>query len=88
MAASKCIGPTEGLRPLVFSNLIGLLYSAGLRIGEALKLTIGDVDLKTLDEDIADRDKEDTDQRRYAHSKNDCGAHDAARGGTRTTREH
>jgi integrase/recombinase XerD len=46
MAASQCIGPTEGLRPLVFSNLIGLLYSTGLRIGEALKLTIGDVDLK------------------------------------------
>jgi integrase/recombinase XerD len=46
MAASKCIGPTEGLRPLVVSNLIGLLYSTGLRIGEALKLTIGDVDLK------------------------------------------
>ena len=46
MAASKCIGPMEGLRPLVFSNLIGLLYSTGLRIGEALKLTIGDVDLK------------------------------------------
>jgi len=42
MAASKCIGPTEGLRPLVFSNLIGLLYSTGLRIGEALKLTIGE----------------------------------------------
>ena len=46
MAASKWIGPTEGLRPLVFSNLVGLLYSTGLRIGEALKLTIGDVDLK------------------------------------------
>ena len=46
MAASKRIGPTEGLRPLVFSTLIGLLYSTGLRIGEALKLTIGDVDLK------------------------------------------
>jgi integrase len=46
MAASKWIGPKEGLRPLVFSNLVGLLYSTGLRIGEALKLTIGDVDLK------------------------------------------
>lgn len=46
MAASKRIGPRVSLRPLVFSTLIGLLYSTGLRIGEALKLTIGDVDLK------------------------------------------
>jgi integrase/recombinase XerD len=38
MAACKRIGPTEGLRPMAFSNLIGLLYSTGLRIGEALKL--------------------------------------------------
>ena len=46
MAAGKRIGPAEGLRPLVFSNLVGLLYATGLRIGEALKLTLGDVDLK------------------------------------------
>jgi len=46
MAASRRIGPKKGLRPLVFSTLVGLLYSTGLRIGEALKLTIGDVDLK------------------------------------------
>jgi integrase/recombinase XerD len=46
MAAARRIGPTKSLRPLVFSTLFGLLYSTGLRIGEALKLTIGDVDLK------------------------------------------
>jgi integrase/recombinase XerD len=46
MAASRRIGPTKSLRPLVFSTLVGVLYSTGLRIGEALKLTIGDVDLK------------------------------------------
>src|SRR5271166_2931666 len=46
MAASSRIGSTKSLRPLVFSTLVGLLYSTGLRIGEALKLTIGDVDLK------------------------------------------
>jgi integrase/recombinase XerD len=46
MAASKRVGPRENLRGLVFATLFGLLYSTGLRIGEALKLTIGDVDLK------------------------------------------
>ena len=46
MAASRRIGPKKALRPLVFSTLVGLLYSTGLRIGEALKLTIGDVELK------------------------------------------
>jgi integrase/recombinase XerD len=46
MAASKGIGPTAGLRPLLFATLIGLLYSTGLRIGEALKLAIGDLDFK------------------------------------------
>jgi hypothetical protein len=45
MAASKCIGPTEAY-DLGFSNLVGLLYSIELRIGEALKLTIGDVELR------------------------------------------
>jgi integrase len=46
MAAAKWVRSRDPLRPLVFSTLIGLLYSAGLRIGEALKLTLEDVDLK------------------------------------------
>lgn len=46
IAAAKRIGPRGSLRPAVISTLIGLLYTTGLRIGEALKLTIGDVDLK------------------------------------------
>ena len=46
MAAAKRIGPAGSLRPVVFTALIGLLYAAGLRIGEALRLTLADVDLR------------------------------------------
>src|SRR5258708_13829702 len=46
MAATRRIGPAQGLRPVVLSTLVGLLYTTGLRVGEALKLAIGDVDLK------------------------------------------
>src|SRR5208283_4495239 len=44
--AAKQIGPDGSLRPDVISTLIGLLYSTGLRIGEALNLKLADVDLK------------------------------------------
>jgi integrase/recombinase XerD len=43
MAASKRLG---GIRGHVVATVVGLLYTTGLRIGEALKLTIGDLDLK------------------------------------------
>lgn len=46
MAAAKRIGPPASLRPAVVSNLVGLLYTTGLRIGEAERLTLADVDLK------------------------------------------
>lgn len=46
MRHARKIGPTDSLRPVVIETLIGLLYATGLRIGEAIKLTIADVDLR------------------------------------------
>jgi integrase/recombinase XerD len=46
MAAAGKLGPPGSLRPLVVSTLIGLLYATGMRIGEALNLRLGEVDLK------------------------------------------
>ena len=46
MAAVRQLGPPGSLRPVVVANLIGLLYTTGLRIGEALKLTLRDIDLQ------------------------------------------
>ncbi len=46
MAAARRIGPSGSLRPAVVATLVGLLYTTGLRIGEALRLTLADVDLK------------------------------------------
>ena len=44
--AARKMGPDGSLRPFVISTVIGLLYSTGLRIGEALKLTLADVDIQ------------------------------------------
>ena len=45
MMATKLMKSTNGLKPIVFKYLIGLLASTGLRISEAIKLTENDVDL-------------------------------------------
>jgi len=44
MGAAATALPTDGIRPQSVSVLIGLLYSTGLRIAEALNLTLGDID--------------------------------------------
>lgn len=46
MAAAHWVRSRDPLRPVVFSTLVGFLYATGLRIGEAMKLTLADVDLK------------------------------------------
>ena len=46
MAAARRLGPPGSLRPVVVSTLIGLLYATGIRIGEALNLTVGDINLQ------------------------------------------
>ncbi|TFH13330.1 MAG: hypothetical protein E4H02_12005 [Lentisphaerales bacterium] len=44
MATTPILRPGSGIRPACLRFLIGLLYSTGLRIGEALALNLGDVD--------------------------------------------
>ena len=45
LQAASRLGPRGSLRPHTYRTLIGLLASTGLRIGEAIRLTIGDVQL-------------------------------------------
>lgn len=44
--AAGRIGQVGSLRPMLISTIIGLLCSTGLRIGEALKLLLADVDIE------------------------------------------
>jgi integrase len=48
MQAAQEAGPKGALRPYTLSTLIGLLASTGLRIGEAIRLTIADVRLESV----------------------------------------
>jgi integrase len=45
-AAAATAPPRDGLRPTMLTTLLGLLASTGLRIGEALRLTMDDVRLE------------------------------------------
>lgn len=44
MAAAKALRPAGGLRGLTYASLLGLLSVTGLRISEALALTLADID--------------------------------------------
>lgn len=46
LGAAQRLTPQETLRPATTATLLGLLYTTGLRIGEALALDIGDLDPK------------------------------------------
>jgi len=46
LAAARRLGPTPGLRGVIFETLFGLIACTGLRISEALSLRNVDVDLK------------------------------------------
>jgi len=46
LATARQLGPKPGLRGLVYETLFGLIASTGLRLSEALSLTVGDVDLR------------------------------------------
>jgi len=46
LAAARRLGPTPGLRGVVFETLFGLIACSGLRVSEALALRNLDVDLK------------------------------------------
>lgn len=46
LSQAKALGPANSPRPIVYHTLLGLLLSTGMRIGEAIKLNVHDVDLK------------------------------------------
>ena len=46
LTSARRLGPVPGLRGAVYETLFGLIAATGLRIGEALSLHNGDVDLK------------------------------------------
>jgi integrase len=46
LAAARRLGPAPGLRGATYETLFGLITCTGLRISEAVRLRIGDVDLK------------------------------------------
>jgi integrase len=45
LVAAQQAGPSDSLRPHTLSTLLGLLASTGLRVGEAVRLTVSDVQL-------------------------------------------
>ncbi len=46
LAAARGLPPQSTLRPATTATLLGLLYTTGIRIGEALALDVGDLDFE------------------------------------------
>ena len=46
LKAARDLPPSGSLKPRTYSTLFGLLYTTGLRCGEAFALNLGDVDLR------------------------------------------
>lgn len=44
LAAARRLPPKDGLRPATIATLLGVLYTTGIRVGEALALDVGDLD--------------------------------------------
>ena len=44
LVAARRLPPVDSLRPATTATLLGLLYTTGIRIGEALALDVGDLD--------------------------------------------
>jgi site-specific recombinase XerD len=47
MGAASALAPSNSLRPHTYRTLLGLLYSTGIRIGEAMALNLQDVQLSS-----------------------------------------
>jgi integrase/recombinase XerD len=45
LKAASAIGPAGSLRPHTYETILGLMASTGIRVGEAIRLTTGDVKL-------------------------------------------
>ncbi len=56
MRAAQASGPQGALRPYTLSTLMGLLASTGLRVGEAIRLTMADVYLESVPAFLAIRE--------------------------------
>lgn len=46
LQAAAGLAPPDGLRPMTYRTLFGLIAAVGLRLSEAVHLTVGDVDLE------------------------------------------
>ena len=46
MSHAQCVGFLGAMRSPVYRGVLAVMYGSGLRIGEAVKLTVGDVEVE------------------------------------------